>query len=135
MISARIPIKDLADAKQLWMMVPVAKKKALMAVAEEIRTDLIAHTPVGRTGRLKGGWSPVQEMVTGRSLVVENPIEYAYILEEGLYKNVGPRTVAIGAGIYSTQAPGGIVGPLLEDDLSFEKFAELFIAKYREAMG
>jgi len=46
---------------------------------------------------------------------VWNPSEYGHVLEGGLYPGTGPRTAAGPGGIYSRQAVGGMVQPILDD--------------------
>ena len=97
-----------------------ALRKALMAALKKFRTDVVDRTPVGdpsydpHPGLAKRSWSNVRKQGTGYAF--DNPQSYTVTLEEGLYKHDGPRTVQMSDGIYSTQAPGGMMQPLLDDD-------------------
>lgn len=55
--------------------------------------------------------------------------DYASTLEEGLYKGIGARTVAGPQGIFSRQAPQGIIGPLVSDEKLIEQHLQSIIAQ------
>jgi hypothetical protein len=86
---------------------------AVEDAAKSIRNLVIGRTPVD-SGELKGSWSPVQRTSTGFTFGTDK--DYADILEEGRYTSVGPRTVAVSGGIFSRQAPGGMIAPVLADE-------------------
>jgi len=85
-----------------------------------LRNQVEGRTPVGdpktdpHSGQLKKNWSSVHQESGGFSF--SNDVPYGVILEEGLYRRVGPRTIATAEGIFSTQAPRGILRPMIEDD-------------------
>jgi len=104
--------------RQILTRIPELALEAMGDSAKTLRNIARGRTPVGigpTQGQLKGAWSEVG-MASEGVLGFENPIDYGYVLEGGLYPGVGPRTVAVAGGIYSRQAPGGILGPMLEDD-------------------
>ena len=81
-----------------------------------IRTlrDMAVHRSAVDTGRLKQSWTNVVQVADG-TYSFYNTAPYSPILEFGLYKGVGPKTRAYGDGIYSTQALGGMVRPMMEN--------------------
>ncbi len=61
----------------------------------------------------------------GRGATISTDVFYAPALEFGdWYPGVGPRTVATAGGIFSKQAPGGIIKPLIDDPKLFDKAIE-----------
>lgn len=110
------------DFKRLMAVFPDVQTlvlKVAEATINIVRGLVIERTPVGdpktdwHYGQLKASWSTIQKTEGGFSF--STGIPYAVILEKGLYKNVGPRTVAAADGIFSSQAPGGIVTPIVTD--------------------
>lgn len=94
-------------------------------VAKTIRSLVMGRTPVD-TGDLKRSWSQLQKNDGGFSFSNEMP--YANILEEGWEnRKVGPRTVRQGNRIYSRQAPGGMAGPVMDDESLISRIAEKVI--------
>ena len=93
---------------------------ALKKVSTQIKDKLQAGTPVGigkTSGNLKRGWSDIKKRKGGFSF--QNKVAYAEFLELGLYTGTGPRT-SEGTrkgefGIFSRQALGGIMQPLVEN--------------------
>lgn len=65
-------------------------------------------------GQMKQEWSAVS-MVQG-GFTFDNTVPYSEVLEEGRYPGVGPRTARRGDDVYSRQAVGGILQPLIEDE-------------------
>jgi hypothetical protein len=107
---------DLSRVELQLGRIPSLVTQALQDTGDTLRNVVRGRTPVGirpPTGGAKGSWSEVQQTANGYSF--SNPVDYTYVLEEGRYPGVGPRTVAQGGGIYSRQAPGGIMGPVLDD--------------------
>ena len=94
-----------------------ALKDYIRTVHERVRM----RTPEGEKGRRKGyilgtmvkSWEVFGEG-TG-SVGVQSAVPYAGVLEWGRYKGLGPRTAASEGGIYSQQAVGGILRPLLAE--------------------
>lgn len=81
-------------------------------VTSELLLLVQERTPV-KSGRLRDSWV---KSAIGNMYSITTGIPYAPILEEGLYKELGPGTIAIGERIYSRKAIGGIVGPILRGD-------------------
>lgn len=84
-------------------------------VALAIHTKIVERTPVGegpprRKGRIPGAlrraWLVTK---TSTGYTITNDKEYGPVVEFGWYPGVGPRTVATSEGIFSTQAPAGMV--------------------------
>ena len=86
----------------------------------------------GHSGRLWRSWSDVERVSGG--FAFGTPLGYSLTLEEGGYSTVGPRTVAVGGGIFSRQAPGGILGPLLDDESVLEDVVTLIADKILERL-
>jgi hypothetical protein len=69
------------------------------------------------SGQARRSWGAVAKIAEGAwSFSLDLP--YASVLEGGTYKGVGPRTAQFGQGIFSSQAPGGMIKPMLEGDES-----------------
>ena len=105
-------------------------------VATRMRELAIGQTPVGEKPKpivrktrastpdemahMKARWEPVVSVDGG--FAFNNPASYGYVLEYGLYPNPGKRTVGSyymgqsdswnAYGVFSNQAPHGILGPL-----------------------
>ena len=135
----RKALKDL-DA---W---PEAVEAGLEKVANEIRSRVIDATPVDSItppgGTLKAGWGEREKVgnwgQTGqheKSLASVNPVDYGSILEEGLYPKAGPRTVKTEGGIYSRQAPGGIMGPIVGNENIIDFVLDLFVKAVEEVLA
>jgi hypothetical protein len=133
--------KTVDQVSSLFEAFPKAAESILKSFATTIKRMVQGRTPIGwtyvksgdrktkksasykKSGALKASWQgPTKE---GNAWVVYTGLPYASVLEEGKYPGVGakpsgfpgtyPRTVGDAGGIYSTQAVGGIVGPMLED--------------------
>jgi len=81
--------------------------------AKTLRNQALGNTP-WKTGALKKSWSPLQKHAQGLSFQTDKP--YAMVIEEGLYKGVGPRTIQMSKGIFSRQAPEGMLEPLMTEE-------------------
>lgn len=103
---------ELRGVKRLKPFRIGAIRTVIRPIVARIRELVIARTPVD-TGAAKGGWSELYTAPEGLSFT--NPVKYIDILESGLYPRVGPKTVAFEDGIYSSQAPGGMITPIIED--------------------
>jgi len=69
------------------------------------------------------------EMSRGKmQALIFNPSDYGQILDEGLYLRSGARTVVNAGGIFSNQAPAGIVGPIITDERLMIDMLETFEA-------
>ncbi len=106
--------------------IPEVIAEATKDVATTMRNLALGRTPV-KSGHLKRSWSPVT--LTPEGFAFGTSVSYAETLEEGGYTNVGPRTVAVEDGIYSRQAPGGILGPLVEDPEVLRRVTELVVSE------
>ena len=136
----KVTIEGLAGALKRLEAWPEAVEEALEKVANNVRERIIAATPVD-SGTLKAGWGEVQKAgswgQTGKhesGRTFSNPVPYGEILEEGLYPQVGKKTVQTEGGIFSKKAPGGIMGPLINDDNYTDYLVELFLKALEEVL-
>ena len=107
-----------------------AGQVAVMGQITSIFKDaLYNQTPVDTTKRgltksfgehMQEQWAVTVEP-TGKGATIGNPAKYAFVLERGLYPSPGPRTTASGSGVFSRQAPRGIIKPLLDDPKILDK--------------
>jgi hypothetical protein len=109
----RIEVEGVKELQAALRKTPELMELAIEDAATTLRNLVIGRTPVA-SGELKRSWSSVERTSTGFTFGTDK--EYAVILEEGRYQTAGPRTVASEGGIYSRQAPGGIIGPILQDE-------------------
>ena len=119
MFDLNIQIESLDDIRRALEKTPELIDLVIDDAATTLRNLVIGRTPVGKTGELKKSWSAVERTSTGFTFGTDK--EYADVLEEGGYRGVGPRTIAYAGGIFSRQAPGGIIAPLLEDEQVMDK--------------
>ena len=109
-------------------------------VATTFKNLVLGNTPVGirkkKVGeeRLKWTWSAISE-ISGGGIAFGTDAPYATVLESGEYPGVGPRTVQAEGGIYSRQAPGGVIGPLLEDEDVLNDITEEILESVKEAIA
>ena len=123
MFEINIELEGLEDIQQMLQAVPEMAELAIEDAAKTLRNLVIGRSPVyPGSGALKRSWSNVQRTSTGFTFGTNR--DYAEILEEGLYTRVGPRTVQVGEGIFSRQAPGGIIAPLLADSNLMEQIVQ-----------
>jgi hypothetical protein len=96
--------------------VPAAARAGVLDALNSLRDLVRGRTPY-KSGHLKGSWSNVEFLDGGLSYSGEfgTGVDYAEILEHGLYPRVGQRTIESGGRIYSRQAPGGMIEPILEN--------------------
>jgi len=100
--------------------------------------DAIQHrTPVGHRkvkGKSKQFGEHLQDKWVieidsdGRGATIGTDVIYGPVLEFGRYPGVGPRTVATAGGIFSRQAPGGMIKPLIEDPKVFDEAIKQAVA-------
>jgi hypothetical protein len=114
-----IQIESLAGIRRALEKTPELIELLIEDTATTLRNLVIGGTPVGDTGDLKKSWSAVERTATGFTFGTDK--DYATVLEEGGYTGVGPRTIALADGIFSRQAPGGIIAPLLQDEQVMDK--------------
>lgn len=108
--------------------VPDAHRAGVLEAAKTLRLLGLGRTPVGiapGSPHLKKEWSNVEYEAGGFSF--GNPTPYAGVIEEGTYPHAGPRTIAVDGGVYSRQAPGGILAPLLRDESQMEAIVDLVL--------
>jgi hypothetical protein len=107
-----------------------ALQEALKDAANIIRTFVLSRSPVGdrpkQGPRFKDLWTSPASF-QGGSIAFGNPADYADVLEQGKYPGVGPRTVAIAGKVYSRQAPGGVVWPVLKDQAKINDVMDLIV--------
>jgi len=108
-----------------------ALSKAMEDAAEKIRRRAIERTPVD-TGYLKSAWTPLIKLGSGISF--GNYAPYAGIVEYGLYPGLGPKTVEFRGRIYSSQAPGGMVGPVVRDREFISKLGDEVSENVKKAL-
>jgi len=104
--------------------------KAIRDSSKFMKEELVTRTPIGirstpsrGPGNLREGWSDLKKIAGGFSF--ENPVVYAGVVEEGKYPGVGPRTVEQNGQIYSFQAAGGIVQPMIIDESFINQLSNL----------
>ena len=117
--------------KDFPQLIDDAAEQAALTVRNLVR----GRTPVGprkagagwradpHAGLAKKSWTEVRRVSTGFSFGLDVP--YANVLEYGGYTSVGPRTVAESGGIFSRQAPGGMITPVLGDPTALKKISAL----------
>jgi hypothetical protein len=124
MIEASAQIDGIQQIMAALQDLPESFDAAARQVAETMRELVVGASPYD-TGHFKESWGQVESHAGGFSF--SNPVDYGVILEEGLYPAVGPRTVSVGGGIFSRQAPGGIIRPLLDDPSVIDRIARLVV--------
>jgi hypothetical protein len=85
--------------------------KAVTVVSNDLFGHIQMRTPVD-TGRLRQGWQ-IEKTKDGYRIF--NALPYAEVVEFGGYKGVGGKTVSNSGGIYSRQAPTGMVRVSIAD--------------------
>lgn len=130
-------IKEISVQGQTGVEIEFAKvlpavQAATNDVAKTLRLLAQGRSPVD-TGAFKRAWTAVQRTAGGFSF--ENPTSYGIVLEEGLYRSVGPRTAQSGGKVYSRQAVGGVLEPLIMDDGLVERCAAMVVAEIKRAIG
>lgn len=121
-ISATIRVERLAQIFEALAAVEGAVEASLEDVAVFMRSLAIGASPEGDTARFGTSWGQIEQIEGGFSFT--NPLPYAHVLEFGLYPGLGPRTTSGPDGIYSRQAPEGVVRPQVEDPSVAERVAE-----------
>lgn len=92
--------------------IPSFRNMAIGGIVRRLRGEVKRRTPKDTTALVQS-W---QDEIGDDYISYFTDVPYAQDLEEGLYPMVGPRTKRGDDGkIYSSQAVGGILGPL-EDD-------------------
>jgi|GEM_PF-2962047 len=132
--------EELTDLNRLYGDV---EELAVGEIISIVHDEVLNRTPrddVTKRGKAKSQSEHIQanwsfEMETGnRGATIENPFVYGPVLEEGRYRGVGPRTKAGEGGIYSRQAPKGIIKPLIEDDSIIKDAIDMVVVKLKERL-
>ena len=113
-------------------------KQELTCLLREVLSEVRKRSPVD-TSTFQRRWKFTIESGKGLSIgTVSNDLDYGRFLELGSEKGKPPwpkpgkrTTYGPGGRIFSTQAVGGIIGPMFED-LWFEKAVERFGRKFVE---
>ena len=88
-----------------------------------LHAHIVARSPV-HNGLYRAGWGfmpSFREDEQAFYALIANNVEYAEPVTYGSlegqkpWPNAGPKTVKQGNRIYSSQAPGGVINPILED--------------------
>jgi hypothetical protein len=119
-------------------------EQALKDAQTTIKAKIQGNTPIGITktsGNLHKGWSNIKKVSGGFSF--QNRTPYAEVLELGSYKGIGPRTQSGSRkgqfGIFSQQAGGGILQPIVEDQVFVDNLvnfvANEILKQLREGAG
>lgn len=101
--------------------VPDSAMDGIRQATETMRRLSLGRTPIGvspTSPHLKREWSNVEYQTGGFSF--GNPVDYSDTIEQGLYHRPGPRTVEQDGRVYSRQAPGGIIAPLMADEQTLQ---------------
>ncbi len=116
--------------------VPDAARAGVLDALNTLRDMVRGRTPIGApdrrtSGNLKRSWSTVEFIGGGLSFAGQfgTDVPYAETLELGLYHGVGPRTVAEGGGVYSRQAPGGMIAPIIGDEQRVNAVVDMVLAQ------
>lgn len=135
-VELRIDVPVVQPIIDALLQVPAAARAGVLDALNTLRDLVRGRTPVGApnrptSGHLKDSWSNVEFLGGGLSFSGEfgTDVEYADTLERGLYPRVGPRTVASEGGIYSRQAPGGIIAPIAGDQQKIDMVIDLVLAQ------
>lgn len=122
MIDATFKFEGAEAILKLISDIPELANLGMEDAAKTLRSLAVGGTPYS-TGAMKGSWSSVQQTSSG--FTFGNPKDYSVTLEEGLYTRVGPRTVATGKGIFSRQAPEGVLTPIVADETVLNRVLSL----------
>lgn len=92
--------------------IPPFKNMAIGGIVRRLRGEVKRRTPKDTTALVQS-W---KDDIGDDYISYYTDVAYAQDVEEGLYPKVGPRTKrGDGGKIYSSQAVGGILGPLEAD--------------------
>lgn len=132
MITLQIDVEDKGTEKALKGLTTENFHEMVYPGSLVLRNVIIGGTPVDQ-GELKRSWGDVERTSTGFTFGTGK--DYATVLEEGLYKGVGKRTMKFEGKIFSKQAPGGIIKPQIEDKETQRKFLKAVIRQLNEMIG
>jgi hypothetical protein len=163
MLAISYVLQNAVAIQSLNMALPGGIWLGVQDVARTFKGQVSAATPIGwkyvkqqktKRGKTKAGtgkwkrsgvarkaWEQKADFA-GRGITVFNPQPYMRVLEEGLYPNppTGPMPTGVPwtpwrvEGGFSKQAPGGIVGPLFDDNEFWESATDLVIKRVRERL-
>lgn len=128
-------LEGFGQVREIINRLPELQREALREVAIRMRRMVRGRTPVGLPGEsqdIKGSWSSIEMTANGFTFGTDKP--YAVTLEEGLYSGLGDRTMPHGSGIFSSQAPGGMIQPILDDDRLMRRIGELVVSEMVRGM-
>ena len=124
-----IDMAPLERELRLWLTNLSDATDVALAAGEDamktVRTRTVGRTPVGvgrRRGRTKKSWSQLtvdrSDTSIGFSLDLPwaRPLEYGSRRGERPWPNPGPRTMLYGGNVFSRQAPGGMAGPVFDEE-------------------
>ena len=106
----------------------------------EMITGRTPRDDVTRKGKAKSTEEHIQaswqhEIDAGsRSVMFGTDFVYAPVLDLGGYPGIGPRTTGGAGGIYSRQAPRGIVQDLMKDSATIDDALEMIMQKLPERL-
>jgi hypothetical protein len=105
-------------------------EQILREAKDEVREyalDLLRDATPVDSGFTQASWTSVTRQ-GGLSFSFVNPSPAFRYLEYGEYKrHATPKTIVMPNGIFSSQAPYGIVGPLIEDGSLGDGLADLYL--------
>lgn len=95
--------------------------RALRGVSLRVYTEILTRSPVD-TGRYRANWSPpnvsesgdVVEAVIRNNLKYAHPVTYGSVKGQRPWPKAGPKTVEQDGRVYSSQAVGGVIDPVLD---------------------
>lgn len=132
-VTARIRVERIVDVFEALAEIPGALEATLEDLAIFMRSLAIGASPEDK-GTFGTSWGQVEEIEGGFSFT--NPLPYAHVLEFGLYPGLGPRTVpGPEGGIYSGQAPEGVVRPKVEDPETLQRVARTMADELERRLG
>lgn len=133
---------DLKKVRDTFAGIEQAIQVAEWDIGDTLRNLVFGETPVGIRKKkdgilhIKDTWSEVFS-VSEDSVAFGTGAGYATVLESGGYPGggKGPRTTLHEGNVYSNQAIGGMVRPVLEDEKDLEDIVDGVIDRIREAVA
>lgn len=125
MKSAEVKIKGLESVKRTLKGLDDAVFEdvtlKLRGVAFRMYAEILTRSPVD-TGRYRANWTPpdvsenggVFRAVISNNLVYAQPVTFGCPVGQKPWPRAGPKTVEQAGRVYSRQAVGGVVDPVLE---------------------
>jgi hypothetical protein len=119
---------------------PEAVKLGLSGAIQYLRTRVVERTP-WVTGRTASAWSSVEPIDGGYSFGHPMPhimeLEYGYTDSKTKLprSEAGPQTVLFEGRVYSRQAVGGIIGPLVRDEAVKQTVIDMAMRRMIKALG